>query len=190
MITGIKKDTTIDLIRNIIMVDMPFPTERIFLYNEDYVLPEDNGLWIIVAYQGSKPYSNRNSNFIDEKGNYMEAQNVNMQEQIIVHLMSFNIDALRRKEEVLQALASMYSQNLQSQESFKIAPIMPIADRSEIEGGKINYRFDIMLTVLTWYEKIKGAAYAPELLTQVTVADGDTAVQTEQFDPAVKPVGT
>lgn len=187
MITGIKKDTTIDLIRNIIMVDMPFPTERIFLYNEDYVLPPDNGMWIIVAYQGTKPYSNRNSTFIDEQGNFMERQNVNTQEQIIIHLMSFNLEALRRKEEVLQALASMYSQNLQSQESFKIAPIMPIMDRSEIEGGKINYRFDIMLTVLYWYEKIKSANSLPAILTKLTVADGDQNNQTVIFNPAINP---
>lgn len=187
MITGIKKGTTIDLIRNIIMVDMPFPTERIFLYNEDYVLPPDNGLWIIVAYAGSKPYSNRSSTFTDENGNFMERQNVNTQEQIVINLMSFDLEALERKEEVLQALASLYSQNVQSQESFKIAPIMPIADRSEIEGGKINYRFDIMLTVLTWYEKIKSADYYDGIITKVTVADGALKNQTVEFNPAINP---
>ena len=116
---GTKKGTTIELIRDILKSEMNLPDERIYYYNQDYVLPDDDGLWVIVSYQASKVYANRNSNYIDGKtGSFNEAQNVNTQEQITVHLMSFNLDALKRKEEVLQALASMYSQNLQSSCAF------------------------------------------------------------------------
>ena len=182
------KGTTLNLIKNIIKSEMDLPDERIFYYNQDYVLPEDKGLWVIVGFQGSKLYFNRSSTFTDEKGNFSERQNVNTQEQISVQLMSFNLEALERKEEVPQALASIYSQNIQRQCGFKIAPIMNVADASYLEGPEITYRFDWMVTVLSWYEKVKLTEVMPGFLTEVTVADGSPIQQT--FDPSKKTIGT
>ena len=127
------KGTTLSLIRNILKSEMNLQDERIWYYNQDYKIPDDKGLWVIVGYQGSKLYANRNSTGIDSKGDFVERQNVNTQEQISVQLMSYNLEALERKEEVPQALASIYSQNLQRQLSFKIAPIMNVADASYLE---------------------------------------------------------
>jgi len=187
-ITGIKKGTTINLIRQILMAEMNLPDERIFYYNQDYVLPTDDGLWVIVAFSGSKLYGNRSTTFTDEKtGDFMERQVVHTQEQITVHLMSYNLEALERQYEVPQALASIYAQNLQSQATFKIAPIMNVVDASEQEGGKINYRFDWRITVLSWQEKIKLVEYYDSIVTKLTVADGSTKNLTDQFDPAIKP---
>lgn len=191
---GIKKGTTINLIRDILKSEMQIPDERIFFYNEDYVLPDDNGLWIIVAFSGSKPYSNRNSTFLDVKtldinGNptFMEKQNISVQELITVHMMSYNLDALERMYEVPQALVSLYAQNSQTDATFKIAPIMNVVDASEQEGGRINYRFDWRVTVLSWQEKIKPAQYYNTFKTQLTVSDGAPTNMTENFDPSVKP---
>lgn len=187
---GVKKGTTINLIRDILKSEMNLADERIFYYNEDYVLPEDHGLWVIVAFNGSKLYANRNSTFIDEKtGNFMERQSVNTQEQITVHLMSFGLEALERQYEVPQALASIYAQNLQSAQAFKIAPIMNVIDASEQEGGRINYRFDWRVTVLSWQDKIKETEYYDGVITKLTVASGTPKNATVEFNPAVKPVG-
>lgn len=182
------KGTTINLIRDILLNEMNLKPERIFYYNQDYDIPPDGGLWVIVAYQGSKPYANRNSTFTDSKtGDFMERQNLNTQEQIVVHLMSYGLEALERKEEVPMALASIYAQNLQSAQSFKIAPITPIVDRSEVEGGRINYRFDVMLTVLSWYEKIKVTEPYDTFETQLTVSDGSPKNFQVTFDPSKNP---
>lgn len=181
------KGTTLELIRNILIAEMDLKDDRIFYYNQDYILPADKGLWVIVGYQGSKLYANRNSTGVDSKGNFVERQNVNTQEQITVQLMSFNLDALQRKEEVPQALASIYSQNLQRECAFKIAPIMNVVDASYIEGPEITYRFDWNITVLSWYEKIKETTPLPGYITELTVADG-SPIQKE-FDPSLKPVG-
>ena len=61
-----KKGTSLELLRNIIKSEMDLPDERIFYYNQDYVLPEDKGLWVIIGFQGSKLYFNRSSTFIDK----------------------------------------------------------------------------------------------------------------------------
>ena len=52
---------------------------------------------------------------------------------------------------------------------------------------EITYRFDWMITVLSWYEKIKAAEALPGLLTEITVADGSPI--SKEFDPSLKPVG-
>lgn len=181
-----EKGTTIDLIRNIVMTEMIIPFNRIILYNQDWVLPPDDNLWAIVSFRGSKLYSNNNKTYIDDNDDFVEEQCITTQEQIAVTLMSYNLQALQRKEEVPMSLVSIYSQQVQNRESFKIAPIVSIVDLSDIEGGKINYRFDILITVLSWYTKTKKVLYYENFPTKITV-NGGLQDMTAQFNPAVRP---
>jgi hypothetical protein len=186
----IKDIDTMKRVREILKKEMHLKDDRIFYYNQDYVLPQDKGLWVVIGFAGARPYANRNSTGINKDGNFEERQNVNSLEQIMVHLMSYNLEAYERRYDVPLAIASIYAQQKQSEHGFRIArnPIGPI-DASAQEGPEINYRFDWTLNVLVAAGKIKSADFIEGDLIQVTVADGSQKNMQVTFDATKKPAG-
>jgi hypothetical protein len=145
---------------------------------------------VIVGFSGGRPYANRNYTGTDKSGNFVEKQSVNSLEQIMVHLMSYNLEAYQRRYDVPLAIASIYAQQKQSALAFRIGrnPIGPV-DASGQEGPEINYRFDWTLNVLVAAGKIKSADYLENFITELTVADDTSKDLQVTFDPSVKPVG-
>ncbi len=178
--------TTLGLLRDIVKQEMNLKDDRINIYNQKFDIPDDDGLQVFIEYKYSKPYANRNyAKIVD--GNYQEVQSLNTQEQIIVGVYSRNLDALNRKEEVVMALLSTYSQQTQEKNSFQIARIAPIQDLSFVEGAGILYRFDIAVTVLAWYEKVKTQVPYDSFDVTVRVNDGQPDLTAEFEQPLVDP---
>lgn len=166
----------IEILRDIIVNQMALDGERVMFYNQKWDIPPDDGLFVEIEFRYAKPYSNRNQ-LQDIQGVTTEVADVNMQEHYTVRLFSKNLDALRRKEEVLMALASIYSQNQQEKNSFRIAPIMNIQDVSEVEASARLYRFDIDVVVLAWYTKKQAQTYYNTLNVEVIVDEGGKTVE-------------
>jgi hypothetical protein len=188
MILG--QTTTIDQLMNILIEEITYipnfnPKLRIFIANQEYNIPKIKGAWIVLNQIGNKVYSNQNSTFIDTFGNFNEEQDTLTQDVIVISIMSKNEDALRYKEGIAMALRSIYSQQQQEAQTFKIAQTMPLQNLSVLEGGSMMYRFDVTVNVLACYQLIKNQNFFDAFETQVVVNNGGTII--EEFSPSVLP---
>ena len=144
----------IQYLRDIIINEMSLNKKRVYVYDQKFTLPKDEDIFGVVEFKHARPYSSRKEiQTIDDV--VTEIQCVNMQEHYTIGLFSRNTDALARKHEIGMAFNSIYSQQCQEANSFRIATISPVQDLSPLENTAILYRFDVDLVVLAWYEKTK-----------------------------------
>jgi hypothetical protein len=168
---------TIDYIVDIIRNELQLADDRVNVYNEKFNIPNDKFLFVGVAYKFSKVFGSK-SETIDVDGDFSEKQGLNTQEHYSIMIFSRNHDALRRKEEVVMALGSIYARQQGDRYGFSIARIAPIQDVSGIEGAAILYRFEVDIVVLARYEKIKTVPWYGTFPGNVTVQDGTNVTST------------
>lgn len=147
------------LLVKIIQNQTELSKERVLQYNQKWNLPPDSGLHVTVQFLGSNTISNRSKT--EDRGieGFYEIQDLNTQEMYQIVVMSRNMDAPMKKQLVLMALASVYAQQVQEENSFHIAPVANFSDISEIEGAAILYRFALSVTVHAWYRTERRVDY-------------------------------
>lgn len=150
---------TPQIICDIICKVTKIPTEHVWIYNQRRSIPEDKKLYIVVGLISSKPYSNmlKNKSVADGMTDNLSQY---VQEVVGIDLFSYTTEAAERYSEILGALRSTYSQQVQEALGLRIAEI-PIAvnDVSAIEGPTILYRLSITLNVLRKYDTIVTTQY-------------------------------
>ena len=151
---------TSQIICEIIKNGMGLDSDQIWIYNQRRSIPEDEKLYITVGMSAMKPYGNNRSNRSADDGSYSENLSQYIQEMISIDVMSDTTEAQERYHEVLGALVSSFSQEIQKTYALKISE-MPttIVDVSEIDGATILNRLSITLNVLRKYDMLMGAAY-------------------------------
>ena len=159
-------------IRSILLHELQLDDTRINLYNQRFRIPADEKLFVFIEPLPSKILSSRTQIAISDEGDEVEVQDVNTQERFVIGVHSRNLDAMNRKEEVVMALSSFYSQQVQQQYGFLISRNMAIEDLSELEGAAMLYRYDITAVVLAWRQKVKAAEYYEHFTTNVLGASG------------------
>lgn len=162
--------TSMDLIRKIIVNQMSLDPQSVNIYDEKWKIPPTDGLFVTVEYRSGKVVANQNL-FVSTGGDPVEYQEVNMLEQITVGVFSRDRSSTQRKEEVLMAILSSYAQQLQEKYSFKINRAGPITDLSQLEGAAMLKRYDIDLRVFAWYEKIITPGYIQPPYTLKVIAN-------------------
>lgn len=153
-----QQQTTMDLIRLILLNQMlvngnAMRQDRINIYDEKWIIPSYDDLFIVIEYRSGKCIGNRNT-FVSVGTSQQEFQDVNMLEKIVVGIFSRNREATLYKEQVLMAIMSSYSEYVQNCAAFKICRIGDIEDLSALEASAMLKRYDIELTCYSWYEKI------------------------------------
>ena len=152
MKTDDAQGSAIGLVLDIIQRQMDLKPEQCLIYNQKWNLPTDEGLHITAQFLGANPISNRSVVEDRAEQGFWEVQDANFQEMFQIKVQSRNNQALFQKHLVLMALASVYSQQVQEDNSFHIAPISSgFTDISEIEGTAIPYSYAITITLHTWY---------------------------------------
>lgn len=146
--------TTLEILKNIIDEEMNMPIGRVFAYNASQDLPKDKELFIVLSYMSRTPYSN-SSKYIYEAEGLKENQSISLKEDIIISLISNNIDARERCYEVEMALRSQFSLQLQQKHHIHISQIGMAYDASFLEATARLNRFDVRCTVFRSYTKIK-----------------------------------
>ena len=167
--------TTLDLLRKIIANGMSdIDQDRIAIYNQKWKMPTDEGLFIVLFFLGSKVVSNRVTeapglNALTEQYDLVTF------ERIQIEICSKNQEAMQRKEEIIMALLSSFSQNLQSEHAFKLNTLAPIHELSSLEATAMINRFSMDLTLFAWYSKTADVDYYKEfrgfVTTEVIVDD-------------------
>ncbi len=172
--------TTLDLLRTILINQMPMREDRVNIYDEKWKIPPDEEMFITLEYRNSKAISNRNT-FVSGS-TPSEVQDVNMLENITIGIFSRNRSAMQRKEEVLMAVMSSYAQSLQEAYAFKVSRIGSIEDLSALEATAMLKRYDVNLTVYAWYQKVVTPGYiAPPFSVKVIANDPGNGEMINQF---------
>lgn len=148
---------TVLIIRDIIKTGMALAEDRIFIYNQDYKIPPDRGLFVVIQHNSSQPYSSINT---FDSVNNKEKLSVSLREEYTINIMSRNPDAMQRKEEIYLALNSDYARNQQGTYQFKLAWFgQRLINVSALEGGSILNRFVIDISALRSYDKNSDTLY-------------------------------
>lgn len=146
----------IKILLQIIKEELGLNNNQLWIYNQDFQMPKTSGLFIVVNFISAKILSNNNYFEKNEEGGITEIQTCLMKESVSINIMSKNREAITRKEEVLMALQSIYSQQMQELYEFKIAKIPSnFINISTVEGSSMYNRFQIVVALNTWHKKIK-----------------------------------
>lgn len=132
------------LVANIIENFMNLPAGSIWIWNQKIKEPTDGRLFITLQELSCKPFSN-NLRMIDGENR----QYTNFQSQVSIDIESRTTEAMHRKEEVIMALRSQYSENQQTLNGFKIGTIpINFTNLSNLEGSSIPYKYNITTQIL------------------------------------------
>ena len=149
----------IKVVAAILKSEMSLANERVVVYNQKWTLPNDSDIFISLGLGTSKVFANRNSTEDREAGFY-EVQEINVRESIVIDILSKDSTARERKEEILLALRSVFSQQQQEINSLKIANIPDsFNDISVVEAAARLNRYNITIGVLSWRKKEKVVEY-------------------------------
>ena len=182
MLSQLEEITSLDLLRDIVQQEMSLKDAQIWIYGQQNIIPTGSGLFVVLEYKYAKTYSSRNLTPVND-GNITEEQNLNTQEFLTVQLFSRNFEALKRKEEAVMALKSVYAQQLQEKYSFRLSVNPQIMDLSSLEASALLYRYDIPVVFLTAYQKVKAVIPFDTFRVEVDVNDGIPDMTAEFTQP-------
>jgi hypothetical protein len=171
-------------LRQILIHEMGIESERVNIFNQriSEELLEKEGIFIYLECLPSSVISNRSRYDIDPvSGDFIEIQDLNMKDPVSIGIFSKNTDAFLKKDEVLLALNSHYSQQLQEAHSFRIFRNAPVEDLSHLEGAALLYRYDIPIIIFSWSQKKNTVGFYDKFSGRVKVNDGLPLI-TKDFD--------
>ena len=148
------------IIINILTEEMCLDPDSIWIRDQNRKIPDDKTLFLVVGMVNaptvmcnttSVEYSVVNSETV-----MTEINQVQQREEIMIDIFSRSNEALFRNWEVVAAMQSIYAQQQQELNNFKIfrQPIS-IVNTSGAEGGSNINRFSITVAAFVWYKKDK-----------------------------------
>jgi hypothetical protein len=141
------------IICDIIEHELDLDDGQVMVYNQQFLAPTTNGLFVVVGYVGGKAIGN-NSEVTDEEAGISETQSISMYEMVQIDLMSIDSSARQQKEEVIMALNSDYAQKIMELNNIQISKIPgQFNDISGVEGVAILTRFTMTIGILAVYTK-------------------------------------
>lgn len=144
-----------DIIRN----EMNLKEDRVYLWDQKTFQPHDYDPYIAISVPTCKPFGNINS-YGGSTGGLLSNQAVNMLAHIDIDILSRGPAARDRKEEVILALNSNYSNSQQYANAFSIGRISTgFLNLSQVDGAAIPYRYKISCQMQYMYVKSKSVDY-------------------------------
>jgi hypothetical protein len=142
----------------IIQREMNLPAGRVRLWDQKIFQPTDEGVYIAVGVLTSEPFANINKS-VSGSGLY-EVLTDNIKSTLSLDVISRGPSALYRKDELVLALNSNYSQSQQEINSFYIGKLTPrFLNLSPVDGAAIPYRFNVTVNIQYFIKKTKEIPY-------------------------------
>ena len=152
----------IKVIADLIQTQMDLAPNRVYLYNQAWNLPPDEGLFVNVGLIGKKPFgiSKTYQSVSEEMGGLLQVQSMNVQETYSVLVFSQSSAARIRNYEILYALNGDAAQQAQERYSFKIGYLpSSLVDISEIDGASRLNRYNLTFNILCGYSQSRRVEY-------------------------------
>lgn len=147
----------IKVLATILKSEMGIEDGQIMLGLENWEIPKTRGLYIALFYGPDKTVGQTNE--FDPVSN-TEIQSAAMLHEIVLEVMSFNEEARVRKQEVILALNSIFSQNTVDANGMQINSLpqsfLPVPT---LEETKQLNKFRISFCMNALYQKVKPADY-------------------------------
>ncbi|MBD3283539.1 hypothetical protein GF396_04525 [Candidatus Pacearchaeota archaeon] len=149
------------LLADILTNEFNISADRVVIYNQNFVAPSDDELYIIVKIRDDKIIS---SKIEFDESSKEEVKSVVIFTRLNIILTSKNESAKLRKHEAITSLKSYYSEGVQQQNNIKIMRIGDILDGSFVEGSSSLYRYiipvmissvEIKRTSIDYYDKFR-----------------------------------
>lgn len=142
---------------DILQQGLGIPQNKVYLWDQKIMQPTDYGLYVAVSVASAKPFGNSNS---FSGADNTQDQFVSMMATIDMDIISRGPDARDRKEEVILALNTQYSQQQQNANSFYIGQLSNrFINLSDVDGAAIPYRYRISVNMQYLYQKQMPAQY-------------------------------
>lgn len=137
---------------DILSNDMGIDASRIVVYNQNWKPPKDEDIYIVVSEGPSRIIGNVNrfepaDPDAEPPTVDREVKSVSKSTTYNIEITSKNTDAKYRKEEILMAITSDYSQQKQEENQIRISRTSQILDLSFIEGGSSLHRYQIPVII-------------------------------------------
>lgn len=159
------------LVCDIIQSELALAQGRVYLWDQKIGKSTDSGLYVVVGVLSAKPFASGRK--YDGSGPGLnQITSANFQATLSIDIMSRGPDARDRKEEIILALESNYSQSQQELNSFYIARISSaFQNLSEEDGSAIPYRFNISVMIQYSVKKTKAVSYYNTFPTTGIITD-------------------
>lgn len=145
---AVKPSDTIYYLVQIIRDFVGLERDQVVVYNQNWKIPPDKRLYVTVGLLYTKPYGSVRT-YEERDGALVEVINLNTQETYDLNIYAYDREALVNKDEVIMALNSTLSQQVQEQFSFKLAKLpTSLKDLSALEGSSNLYRFQADVALL------------------------------------------
>lgn len=163
---------TPQIICDIICKVLKIPTSQVWIWNQRRAIPEDKLLYVVVGLISAQPYSNMLINK-PTTGGMTDNMSQYVQETISIDLFSYTTEAAERYPQIMAALRSTYSQQVQEALGLKIAEIpASVNDVSAVEGPAVLFRITMTLNVLRKYDIITPTQYYDQFENEIFTEAG------------------
>jgi len=169
--------STLEIIKNILDNELEMPENRIWAYNANMNIPKDGQLFIVLSYISRTPIAN-NIKYKPTSSGMQSHQSINLNEHILISLISQNTDARERAYEIGLAMNSYFSQKQQNKYKIHISTQNDIVDRSFLEASSRLNRFDVEINVFRAFDKIKDVDYYDKFNIDVWAGDSPITKRT------------
>lgn len=144
-----------DILKN----QLSLTNEQIWIYNQKRDIPNDFGIYLVVSFVGQRVIGNTRAEIPTAQGLY-EYQSIHSLANYSIDLFSRGPEVRDMRDQVLMALNSTYSQQIQEQYSFQIARnSFQVTNTSEVEGVAELNRYSISFNVTYMSETSKNIDY-------------------------------
>jgi hypothetical protein len=146
------KRNPIKILRDLLVKMVNLPTERILLFNTDYKIPNDDGLYIVIMGDGATIAGSYTKKVALDDGILQERRFVEYSHRYTINIMSGNEEAEERYPEIISSLNSYQARKLCEQWGCKIGLVSDsILPAHEKEGANMVTRYLIRIFITGWY---------------------------------------
>ena len=147
----------IKAVADVIKNELGLSSGQIMLAYEKWDIAKNDKLYVDLSYASQRALCVK-SEFDSE--NLQEIQSVTIHSLVQVDILSFGDEARTRKEEVLMALNSVYSKQVQEANNMQFGRIpSEWTNTSTLEETKFLNRFTMAVAVTSVKRKVKGVEY-------------------------------
>ena len=157
------------VIADILQTKLGLKAGRVMLYNQKYNIPKDDKIFIMVGEEDNDVYA-ASTNTMDtpDGSGYEERNDVLVRATAVIDVLSAGPEARERKHEVIMALNSIYSQQMQELNSLRIANLpVGFVNTSDLEASQMLNRFTIKFNILYRKSNNSSVDYYDKFKTEV-----------------------
>ena len=147
-----------EYIVDIIRTELGLSQQNIWIHSQNRKIPPQSmELYVTVGCVDFLPISSKSRY---DSYNDKEVQTVYGRASVQIDILSRSLEARQRRAELLMALNSFYSKEIQDRYQFRIFELPSrFMNTSSLEGGSEINRFTLVIRAMISEDKVKGADY-------------------------------